>query len=116
MKVTLKKLFNSQSTVYKLLQQVYHYRYWHLKVCHEDTIQKSSTYNINSIQVGFSSSKHNKPLYEYILTKKWRGILIEPIPYLFEELKKTTQKIPTNYFLKTVSSLTKKVSQELLLF
>ena len=89
MKSFLKKLFSSQALIYKALQQVYHYRYWHPKACNEDIIQKYNKYknNITFIQVGSNNGKHGDPLYDYILTKKWQGILIEPIPYLFEELK-----------------------------
>jgi FkbM family methyltransferase len=90
MKPFFKKFFNPHSLVYKLLQQVYHYRHWHPKTCNEDIIQKYSHYknNVTFIQIGSNNGKHGDPLYDSILTKKWQGILIEPIPYLFEELKK----------------------------
>lgn len=90
MKPFFKKFFNPHSLIYKLLQQVYHYRHWHPKTCNEDIIQKYSHYknNVTFIQIGSNNGKHGDPLYDSILTKKWQGILIEPIPYLFEELKK----------------------------
>ncbi len=47
MKSFLKKLFSSQALIYKALQQVYHYRYWHPKACNEDIIQKYNKYNVN---------------------------------------------------------------------
>lgn len=39
------------------------------------------------IQIGSNDGAHSDPLRPVILHSKWRGILIEPVPYVFERLK-----------------------------
>jgi FkbM family methyltransferase len=41
------------------------------------------------IQIGSNDGKRGDPIYEYVIKYKWRGILIEPVPYLYEKLKNT---------------------------
>src|SRR5688500_19325979 len=41
------------------------------------------------VQIGSNDGKTGDPLYEYIKECKWKGILVEPVPYLFEKLKQT---------------------------
>jgi FkbM family methyltransferase len=39
------------------------------------------------IQIGANDGVRNDFLREYVLKNGWRGILVEPIPYLFEQLR-----------------------------
>jgi FkbM family methyltransferase len=39
------------------------------------------------IQVGSNDGAHSDPLRPVILNSNWRGILIEPVPYVFERLR-----------------------------
>ncbi len=39
------------------------------------------------IQVGANDGKTGDPIYKYIRKYDWKGILIEPVPYLFQRLK-----------------------------
>jgi FkbM family methyltransferase len=41
------------------------------------------------IQIGSNDGKTGDPIYEYVVKYGWRGILIEPVPYLYEKLKST---------------------------
>jgi FkbM family methyltransferase len=43
------------------------------------------------VQVGSNDGKHNDPLMPFIARGRWRGILIEPVPYVFERLRRTYQ-------------------------
>lgn len=45
--------------------------------------------NINFIQIGANDGTHNDPLYPFIKKGKWKGVLVEPIPYIFNKLLKT---------------------------
>jgi FkbM family methyltransferase len=45
------------------------------------------------IQIGSNDGISNDPLREFIIGGKWQGVLIEPIPYLFEELCSNYQNI-----------------------
>ena len=41
------------------------------------------------IQIGSNDGKRGDPIYDYVIKYSWRGILIEPVPYLYEKLKNT---------------------------
>jgi FkbM family methyltransferase len=45
------------------------------------------TREIVFVQVGSNDGEHDDPLRRFILAGKWRGVLIEPVPYLFERLR-----------------------------
>lgn len=39
------------------------------------------------IQIGSADGKSGDPIYSFVVKYQWRGILVEPIPYLYEKLK-----------------------------
>lgn len=39
------------------------------------------------VQIGSNDGEHGDPLRPFILAGQWRGILVEPVPYLFERLR-----------------------------
>ncbi len=39
------------------------------------------------IQVGANDGKSFDPIYKWVISKKWEGVLIEPLPHLVEKLK-----------------------------
>lgn len=41
------------------------------------------------VQIGSHDATQLDPLRRYILTKRWRGVLVEPMPPVFERLKRT---------------------------
>ena len=44
--------------------------------------------NVFLVNIGANDGLTNDPLREFVITKKWRGLMVEPIPYVFERLKK----------------------------
>ncbi|HEV7230262.1 MAG TPA: FkbM family methyltransferase [Bacteroidia bacterium] len=42
--------------------------------------------NITFVQIGSNEGIVNDPIYQYVTKYKWRGILIEPVKYLFDKL------------------------------
>lgn len=38
------------------------------------------------VQIGSNDAAHNDPLREFILMHGWRGIMVEPVPYVFDRL------------------------------
>lgn len=50
------------------------------------------------VQIGSNDGKQDDPLYNYITKQKWEGILVEPVPYLFEKLKLTYKNYPHLHF------------------
>lgn len=41
------------------------------------------------VQIGANDGQLNDPIYPFIKSGKWKGVLVEPFPPLFEKLKKT---------------------------
>jgi FkbM family methyltransferase len=41
------------------------------------------------IQIGSNDGRTGDPIYKYVVKNKWKGILIEPVPYIFKKLKRT---------------------------
>jgi FkbM family methyltransferase len=39
------------------------------------------------IQIGSNDGRSGDPLHDLVFGNRWRGILVEPVPYLFERLK-----------------------------
>lgn len=53
----------------------------------------------------------NDFLHPLILTKRWKGILIEPVPWIFEKLKKNYAHVPGLYFENVAISDIRKESE-----
>jgi FkbM family methyltransferase len=39
------------------------------------------------VQIGANDGKSRDPLYEFVVANKWRGLLVEPLPDVFDQLK-----------------------------
>ena len=54
------------------------------------------------IQVGSSDGITNDPIHDYIVKYKWKGILVEPVEYLFNRLLRTYASVvyPNRLFLQ----------------
>ncbi len=53
-----------------------------------DSFSRSHNRKVNFIQIGASDGLRWDPIREFILRDRWSGILIEPLPTVFEMLKK----------------------------
>jgi FkbM family methyltransferase len=83
---------NRQNPVYRLASAL---KNWMLKKARTGYWEKDMLLayselkgNIKFIQIGSNDGMHGDPLCHYINKNKWEGILVEPVPYLFEKLKK----------------------------
>lgn len=47
--------------------------------------------NVQFIQIGSNDGTNGDPIHDYVKANSWRGVLVEPIPYLYEKLKKNYQ-------------------------
>lgn len=90
MKNLIKKLVPANSKIYKLMVNMYHYRFWHPREWPNDVLVDYANYktNVNFIQVGSNNGITADPITRFISNKNWTGLLVEPVPYLFDELKK----------------------------
>lgn len=41
------------------------------------------------LQIGANDGKTNDPLFEYFSSRQWQGLLVEPLPDVFEQLKES---------------------------
>jgi len=48
---------------------------------------------VKFIQIGANDGQLNDPIYPYIKQGQWKGVLVEPLPPLFEKLKQTYKGI-----------------------
>lgn len=48
--------------------------------------------NLSFVQIGSNDGIANDPIHDIICAHNWRGILVEPVPYLFKQLLKTYEK------------------------
>jgi len=54
-----------------------------------DERMQSADRAVFCLQVGANDGKTNDPLFEYFSSKKWHGLLVEPLPDVFEQLKQS---------------------------
>lgn len=46
------------------------------------------------VNIGANDGLAGDPLREFVITRRWRGILVEPVPFVFERLKKAYRGRP----------------------
>ena len=87
-KKLLKKHLRRDSLFYKLLSRAYNInapkKSSLVKLLEEFSMKQAE---VNFVQIGSNDGKTGDPLYRFISSYYWKGILIEPVPYIFEKLK-----------------------------
>jgi FkbM family methyltransferase len=56
------------------------------------------------VQVGSNDGTHLDPLHEEIVARKWTGVMIEPVPYLFDRLRRSYSAVEGIRFLNAAIS------------
>jgi FkbM family methyltransferase len=89
----LKKLIRSNARAYQLVSLFYNY--WRPPLCDIASILSAfdtlKNHNVVFVQVGSNDGVTGDPIHSFITAtgSSWSGMLIEPVPYLFEKLKAT---------------------------
>jgi len=93
MKWLLKKFFKRESFVYQTLKA--YKRFGLLKPtftkCVEDILSAYSRLKngkVTFVQIGSNDGMSGDPLHPFITGNEWTGVLVEPMPLLFDQLKK----------------------------
>lgn len=92
-KTLLKFFFNPSGNSYKLLSYYFNYsnkKYLPKKIhAINKILDNLSTANsvVNFIQVGSNDGVTGDPINCFVNNYNWQGVLVEPIPFLFEKLK-----------------------------
>jgi FkbM family methyltransferase len=92
-KKLFKKIVPKNSLVFKTVFKIYDYKYWYPKPWKFDVLESYAAFKreVYFIQVGSNNGLTGDPIYPFIQQYGWMGVLVEPVPYLFEELKKNYQ-------------------------
>lgn len=87
---TIFKIFVPRnSLVFKLAFKVYDYRFWYPKKWKFAVLKTYAKLrpNISFIQIGSNDGITGDPIFPFIANNQWKGLVVEPVPYLFERLK-----------------------------
>lgn len=85
----IKKIFPEGSVPFKLLRKLY--KPWIPPSIDVGNFLEQFSIGhpaANFIQIGSNDGKTGDPIYKLIKDSEWKGILVEPVPYLFEKLVK----------------------------
>ncbi|MDQ0391877.1 FkbM family methyltransferase [Labrys monachus] len=73
--------------------RVKHWLRWNSPHAIDEFIRKYLGDQCILVQIGSNDGRQGDPLYKWIKRKKnWRGLLVEPVPYLFDRLKQNYRK------------------------
>lgn len=108
MKWLLKKIFGRQSFIYQTLKA--YKRFGFAKPAFAKSISGIlSDYNrhkngvVSFVQIGSNDGLSGDPLHDFIMNNNWTGILVEPMPLLFEQLKKNYSSCPQKLVFANVA-------------
>lgn len=92
MRDLVKKIIPANSGVFKFLSKRYRslFKLWLPKSGQADAILKkyaAAQPNVFFVQVGSNDGISNDPIHDYVVHNDWKGILVEPVKYLFEKLR-----------------------------
>lgn len=88
----LKKIIPSRAAHFlrRLYDRLYDPGAWQMDVVAAYARHRKQVY---FVQIGSNNGITGDPLFPYIVRHGWKGVLVEPIPYLFEELKKNYEGV-----------------------
>jgi FkbM family methyltransferase len=91
----------------------------HMRPLHESEIiptlfaeLQATTPEVFFVQIGAMDGVSFDPLYQYVIRYGWRGLLVEPLPDLFEQLKRSYSSHPGMIF-ENVAIAEKPCSKEM---
>ncbi len=100
----LNQFLSKDSFFYFLLIRIYYY--WkptYLEI--DDVLSNYSKLKskIFFIQIGANEGKKTDPLYNYISSYRWEGVLVEPVKFLFEKLESNYKMYSEQLFFENVA-------------
>jgi FkbM family methyltransferase len=90
LKKVIRKLSGEDSYLFYLIVQAEYY--WHPQLADVDAIVESFAEkipNIAFVQIGSNDGKSGDPLHRHVSNKNWTGVMVEPVDFLFQQLKVT---------------------------
>jgi len=85
----LKNKIPQQTMLYRIGQRIYHYKSWIGAPWPEGIIDQYADIKkeVTFIQIGANNGLMDDPIREHVIKRNWKGVMVEPVPHLFNELK-----------------------------
>jgi hypothetical protein len=102
------KFFQQNKKLSHFIRKIYHYRLWKPKEIKKlgKILEQYNNYksgNISFVQIGSNDGLNGDPIYELVKKNHWHGILIEPIPEIFEQLKDNYREYSKNLIFENIA-------------
>lgn len=100
LKKAVKRLVRNDSPFYRMVSRFYNY--WRPDQTDLQVVLQNISNNHPDLiicQVGANDGKAGDPIAPLLRTNQWRGILVEPLPQMFELLKSNTKDIQGRFRL-----------------
>ena len=65
-----------------------------------EEIARRSGRPLTFVQIGSCDGKTNDPLHDVVRSQQWSGVLVEPVPWLFEQLVSNYEGVPGLHFFQ----------------
>ena len=65
-----------------------------------EEIARRSGRPLTFVQIGSCDGKTNDPLHDVVRSHQWSGVLVEPVPWLFEQLVSNYEGVPGLHFFQ----------------
>lgn len=87
MKKAIKKRLAKNDVAFKIIMGLNNYLkgiyYWDFDVLAAYVMYKK---DVKFVQIGSNDGVNGDPIHDYIKKYRWHGVLVEPVPYIFENL------------------------------
>ena len=92
MKKIIKKILPPDSALFRFLSKQYRslFKIWLPESRSVESVLKEysgQNPDVFFIQIGSNDGVSNDPIHNYIVNRQWKGILVEPVKFLFDKLK-----------------------------
>jgi FkbM family methyltransferase len=110
----IKNHLSSKSLIYKILRDFYYYigAYWRPAYItnYEDIISKyalvksQNKQEVVFVNIGANDGIVEDPIAKYVKKYHWKGVMVEPVGYLFDRLKQNFRGFPVQFEKSVIST------------
>lgn len=101
MKKKIKLILSKNKFFYKLIMGLNNYvkgiYYWDFDILDNYVTYKN---DIKFVQIGANDGINGDPIHDYIKKHRWHGVLVEPVPYIFDALEANYKEFKDNLFFE----------------
>ena len=78
-----------------------------------NNFSKAHDRNVSFIQIGANDGLRNDPIREFVIRDRWAGILVEPLPYVFDQLKDNYRRLKGSHLVFVNAAISTSNSDEI---